>query len=715
MINDEPIHDFSRDRLGFRNIARNLAYAFLENNLNQGFVVGVEGAWGSGKSSLVNMALQELEDTPNGPKVIKFTPWLVGSRNDLLAELFNELEPAILEELPKAEQEDTKRILRRYSKLSSGLAVLAGFAEVAGVPHAGLFSKFFNHGAKAAAKHSEESLSDLNQKLRSRLRKLEHPIVIFVDDLDRLDPPEVAEVLRLIKAVADFPNVAYILAYDINVIAESLEQALSVPNGKVYLEKVVQASFKVPNAMNFDLQNWLSQEVDSLVRGLQLKQSAKERLDATCRNWCHEYLRTPRDVVRVINSLKLNFMPIRELVDPGDMVFLQVIRTKNNDLFNWIERYVSDLVAIADWAPASNGTQQRGGDELVKAIGKEDFKLDSFFSALDEHLPGLNVISLLKNDVVVEVFSIKSVDDLSHFASEKRLASPSHYSLYFSFSTPAGTLEDREVENFLIACEEAPDKAIERFRGWIHTERPQGGRLAEVLLNRLIEFGAEIKPAQLAGLFKVLGEAIDELVPHAKKVHGYTQFLKGDHNEVFSLIERSENPAQKTEILKDLFMHARSLGWLAGILRETVFAHGLHGDREQPEVIWLLSKEDFEMAKDIFVQRLWDTAPEDLLRVPHFLSLMYTWYQVGDADGCLKWIKEQTSSDRGFVDVLEKMTSWSESSSEGVQFTLRQSTLSTFFGGNPEVAKRLDRIAHNDTSDELQHRARQLRRRIDDW
>ena len=48
---------------------------------------------------------------------------------------------------------------------------------------------------------------------------LEHPIVVFVDYLDRLEPSEAAEVLRLVKVVVDFPNVAYILAYDPEVLA----------------------------------------------------------------------------------------------------------------------------------------------------------------------------------------------------------------------------------------------------------------------------------------------------------------------------------------------------------------------------------------------------------------------------------------------------------------------------------------------------------------
>ncbi|WP_170397744.1 P-loop NTPase fold protein [Ruegeria arenilitoris] len=117
MINDKPLSCSERDRLGFRGIAHHLATAFLQNDLGQGFVVGVEGAWGSGKSSLVNMALNELGKRKNGPHVIRFAPWLVGSRNEMLVQLFAELEPVILQSIPVSELDSTKKIIGRYARV----------------------------------------------------------------------------------------------------------------------------------------------------------------------------------------------------------------------------------------------------------------------------------------------------------------------------------------------------------------------------------------------------------------------------------------------------------------------------------------------------------------------------------------------------------------------------------------------------------------------
>lgn len=297
MIEDTPLKATESDRLGFGEMARHLASSFVQNDLSRGFVVGVEGAWGSGKSSLVNLALEELIGRKDGPRVVRFAPWLVGNRNELLAQLFSDLEPVILKSVPATEREETKAILGRYAQVSSGLAAIADLAKDGGLPFAGIAAKFLRKSSAKAAELSGSSLGELNEDLRKKLKNITHPIIVFVDDLDRLEPTEAAEVLRLVKAVADFPNVAYVLAYDVEVLAKSIERAIGISDGKAYLEKVVQASFKVPKAMSFDLRNWLKSEVLQLLEGLDMGSETTDRLEGVFHVWCGQFVETPRDVV----------------------------------------------------------------------------------------------------------------------------------------------------------------------------------------------------------------------------------------------------------------------------------------------------------------------------------------------------------------------------------------------------------------------------------
>lgn len=75
--------------------------------------------------------------------------------------------------------------------------------------------------------------------LENALRKFPQRIVVLLDDLDRLYPAEAYEMVRIIKAVGDLPNVGYVLAWDEKYVSAALDK-LNVPLAATYLDKVVQ-------------------------------------------------------------------------------------------------------------------------------------------------------------------------------------------------------------------------------------------------------------------------------------------------------------------------------------------------------------------------------------------------------------------------------------------------------------------------------------------
>src|SRR5689334_21381193 len=93
---DRPLQRGDRDRLGFRQVAARIAEALAHHSSDGGLVVGLDGEWGSGKSSLLQLIQEELENS-SGPRlpVINFRPWLVGSRDALLSSLFTEFAAGI--------------------------------------------------------------------------------------------------------------------------------------------------------------------------------------------------------------------------------------------------------------------------------------------------------------------------------------------------------------------------------------------------------------------------------------------------------------------------------------------------------------------------------------------------------------------------------------------------------------------------------------------
>src|SRR5690242_20065919 len=82
-----------QDKLGFRDVAQQIAKALVDRVSTDGLVIGIDGAWGSGKSSLLFLVEDQLSKLlpDQKPTIINFRPWLIGNREALITSLFGEL------------------------------------------------------------------------------------------------------------------------------------------------------------------------------------------------------------------------------------------------------------------------------------------------------------------------------------------------------------------------------------------------------------------------------------------------------------------------------------------------------------------------------------------------------------------------------------------------------------------------------------------------
>ncbi len=703
MNNDAPISEFADDRLGLGSIAKQLANSLKEKNLfSGGFVIGLEGPWGSGKSSLFNLTDKILSGLDDGPEVIRFSPWIVGNRNQLLKELFAELNAVIIKKLSHKSFR-IKSLLEQYEKIASSLAPVAEVAEIF-VPGAGMVSKGLKKTGEAASKFGQHTLSDLRTQLLKELEEFEQHIVVFVDDIDRLEPEESVEMLRLIRAVADFPYVTYLLAYDAEVLASSLEKAIKVPNGKVYLDKVVQASFSVPVSDSHDLKIWMMKEIEELGIVNDNDVVAKEELRISVLSWCDRFISSPRDIVRVLNSIKLYVSPQKDRVYPADAVFLQIVRTKCPALYNWIEEYllwlhspvsVQSNVKLIDPTNVNlfqkNGSYSSRLDNIVsKLVGEDSTEKHAFITQLIKHVP-------------------QSPDEDPHSQQKCRLKSPHHFRLYFAFSVRSGDLSDDEISQFLEWCVNDPEKAISRFRDLSETSSPRGGvMMGEVLLDRVLNWD-DLSPDKIEKILLVLGDSIEKLACHSEPDFGYAQFLRGEKNQIIGLIGHL-NQDRRKKVLETIFRSAPSWAWLSGIIRSSIRQQGLTGFESKPKSDWLLTESEFELVRKIYAERLKNEEPGIILKTPppYFLHLLHAWYITGNAQDVIAWINRQSSNDSGFMDLLSNMTSWSNDSSMGVRYTIRTETLTRYFPDR-KVQEMLIEIRDNmGNSAEMRKHAKQL-------
>ena len=308
-VNDRPIDDKKDDRLSRSDFSTNLAKSIVEWKGVDSLVVALYGKWGSGKSSVINLARSEISKSTeaNKPTVIEFNPWLFSGEDKMNEHFFNEIAKELSIQNASEKDIELANRLRAYSKLfglipdketftkvvektlvvlgflgiSSGQllqwlsfdigrgkiilfvigAILLGISLVNGI-----IEKIADYFEKRGVSNQKTVLS-FKREIKESLLKRDNKILILLDDIDRLTPEEVRLVFKLIKINTDFPNVIYLLSFDRDVVQKALEQQPGI-NGQDYIEKIVQVSFDIPLAKQEKIAKILFEELDRILAGL---------------------------------------------------------------------------------------------------------------------------------------------------------------------------------------------------------------------------------------------------------------------------------------------------------------------------------------------------------------------------------------------------------------------------------------------------------------
>lgn len=191
LISDTPWMPGDKDLLEYKSYAENFADTVLKTDQAHPLVFGIEAPWGTGKTSFLNMCQEQWERHEARPVVFRFDPWYFNSDEDLIRNFFTELKIILRKKylLPEVDS-----YLSQYAALLSKATVVRDF------PH-----------IKAS-----ETVHDTHEILKEYLAYLQQPIIIIVDDLDRINRKKALQILQLVALCADFPYVNYVLCYDVD-------------------------------------------------------------------------------------------------------------------------------------------------------------------------------------------------------------------------------------------------------------------------------------------------------------------------------------------------------------------------------------------------------------------------------------------------------------------------------------------------------------------
>lgn len=358
---DSPIRTSGDDLLGRDQGAADFADHILALDPLEGLVVGVLGPWGAGKTSFVNLTRQHIAERE--VPLVDFNPWMFSGADQLVQSFFIELASQL--------------------KLRSGLGEIAegledygeAFAGLGWLPIAGPWIERARGGSKLLAKllqRRKEGIGGRRERIAKALQGLDKPIVVVVDDIDRLTSAEIRDIFKLIRLTASFPNVIYVVAFD----RERVEQALGedgVP-GRAYLEKILQVAIDLPAVPDQVLSSQVLRAIDEALVGLKTTELDQATWQDVYAEVVWPLVANMRDVRRFAAAVHGTVRRLGDGVAIADVLGLEAIRVFLPDVYRLLPSSVGALTepyVFVPRQPAEAPHLKAQIDRIVKAGGDD--------------------------------------------------------------------------------------------------------------------------------------------------------------------------------------------------------------------------------------------------------------------------------------------------------------------------------------------------------
>ncbi|HEY5639270.1 MAG TPA: P-loop NTPase fold protein [Dehalococcoidia bacterium] len=278
---DKPLTERADDRFQRWSFAANVARTIAHRDSTDALVVGLYGPWGEGKTTVLNFIEQAVaHETQTDPVVVlRFNPWRFTKEATLLSSFFDMLATGIGAKL-RTGKEQLGELLEKYS---AELSAISGQAGRIG----------------AATEALSPSLDDLKRRIEVELEGFDRPVVVLIDDIDRLRRADIQLLFRLVTLTADFPRTTYILAFDPDIVADAMSEVYGYADptaGSRFLEKIVHVPLHLPQVDQAELRSICIEGIEAALRNasIDLAESDRYRLARDLMQFVEPSLQTAR-------------------------------------------------------------------------------------------------------------------------------------------------------------------------------------------------------------------------------------------------------------------------------------------------------------------------------------------------------------------------------------------------------------------------------------
>lgn len=339
-------------------------------NCNTPITMAIQGDWGTGKTSIMSMVKNKIEQENDGNiHLVWFNTWQFSQFN-----MGDQLPLLMMSKLVGAVGDKNSEASQKVKKIIAGVSSFALGYLTSGASKGEEIKEVFSGDFVDQIDQLKKDFQELiNKKAGDDGR-----VIIFVDDLDRLQPGKAVELLEVLKLFLDCEKCVFVLAIDYGVVSRGVKEKygddFSEEKGKSFFDKIIQVPFKMPVA-DYDITNYVRKSFADI--GIELPSDARTEVYV---NLIRDSIgNNPRSMKRLFNSyLLLNQIASDELLEDAhnkEILFaLLCMQSKFEKMYNYL---ISHKELVDEQVLSS---LQANSSELFEKLEMDEKEISEFNS-----------------------------------------------------------------------------------------------------------------------------------------------------------------------------------------------------------------------------------------------------------------------------------------------------------------------------------------------
>ncbi len=409
------------------------------------------------------------------------------------------------------------------------------------------------------------------------------------------------------------------LAFDRSIVSA----AFASGNEKLdveFLEKIIQVSLKLPIPWREELRGLFFAKINALIG------DATPADETRWRNMFGDvvdpYLDTPRDVIRLVNTLQVIWPNVQGDVDLTDLVGLTTLQLFDPAAYDLIAENI-ETITYADYRYEND-----------EAFGK---RLEPSVAKRPEVAKEAMALMFPRLAKAWNTFTYEG----EHLATreQRRICTSAYYRHYFQFARSPRRLSKMEVDALLAAAD--PDDALDVVLSrLIAAEDGRSPPKVALLLEQIFETTQQ-RPLLTPGFVRALLKQGDRLI--VRKDTTRELFTRDNFDRLVTIVKYGLtplDPADREKILHVLVNEPACIAIRSDVLEDCARQHGLYGGKQVHESETLFPKELIESAAKTIITQIADVcASGAVFELPLPIRMIWRWRRMTNKKKLRPWFQ----------------------------------------------------------------------------